>query len=223
MFFGVLTIFTSSFIISVEHGVMPKLFCALRCLRKKDEHIRLFRIPADGFQRKQWISAIGTSGHHHIAVFAINISLQVRGEIKKHSNVNMLFFFYLGQPSWDHSHIDFVPSIFSRPPNQPENACNEIEQSDGTGEHSNSNSNIDGTGEHSNSNSNIDGTREHSDSNSNIVEIGCSVGEFGTGIGSVGFDQCEGDASDDHGNCANNGDVDKSDTGCEEGDDVFFF
>ena len=140
-----------------------------------------------------------------------------------------------------------MPSIFSRPPNQPGNACNEIVQSDGTGEHSNSNSNIDGTGEHSNSNSNIDGTGEHSNSNSNIdgtgehsnsnsnidgtgehsnsnsntVEIGCSVGEFGTGIGSVGFDQCEGDASDDHGNCANNGDVDEFDTNCEEGDDVF--
>ena len=26
----------------------------------------------------------------------------------------------------------------------------------------------------------------------------------------------EGDASDDHGNCANNGDVDERDTGCEE-------
>ena len=75
---------------------------------------------------------------------------------------------------------------------------------------------------HPNSNSNIDGTGEHSNSNSNIVEIGCSVGEFGTGIGSVSLDQCEGDASDDHGNCANNGDVDESDTGCEEGNDVFF-
>ena len=70
------------------------------------------------------------------------------------------------------------------------NVCNEIVQSDGTGEHSNA--------------------------SSNIVEIGCSIGEFGTGIGSVGFDQCEGDASDDHGNCANNGDVDERDTGCEE-------
>ena len=68
-FFGVLTIFTSSFIVSVEHGVMPKLFCALRCLRKKDENIRLFRIPADGFQRKRWIAAIGfvrTSPHSRI-------------------------------------------------------------------------------------------------------------------------------------------------------------
>ena len=48
---------------------MPKLFCALRCLRKKDEDIRLFRIPADGFQRKQWIAAIGfirTSPHCRI-------------------------------------------------------------------------------------------------------------------------------------------------------------
>eukprot|EP00731_Ephydatia_muelleri_P004801 Em0002g977a len=64
---------------------------------------------------------------------------------------------------------------------------------------------------------------EHSTSDSNIVEIGCSVGEFGTGIGSVGLDQCEGDAdmgSDDYGNCANSGDVDESDIGCDydEGD-----
>ena len=68
-----------------------------------------------------------------------------------------------------------MPSIFSWPPNQPGNTCDEIVQSDGTGEHSNS--------------------------NSNIVEIECTVGEFGTGIGSVGLDQCEGDAdmgSDDY-------------------------
>ena len=69
MFFGVLTILTSSFIKKRRARAMPKLFCALRCLRKKDEDIRLFRIPADGFQRKQWIAAIGfirTSPHCRI-------------------------------------------------------------------------------------------------------------------------------------------------------------
>ena len=69
---------------------MPKLFCALRYLRKKDEDIRLFRIPADGFQRKRWIAAIGfirTSPH---SVFVINISLQIRGEIEKKKKVSSI-------------------------------------------------------------------------------------------------------------------------------------
>ena len=61
---------------------MPKLFCALRCLRKKDEDIRLFRIPADEFQRKRWIAAIGfIRTSPEITIFVINISLQVRGGV----------------------------------------------------------------------------------------------------------------------------------------------
>ena len=53
----------------IRLGTRLKLSCTLRCLRKKDEDIRLFRIPADGFQRKRWIAAIGfirTSPHCRI-------------------------------------------------------------------------------------------------------------------------------------------------------------
>lgn len=72
-----------------------------------------------------------------------------------------------------------------------------------------------------------DVTGEHSNSNSNILEIGCSVGELGTGgyCMSVGLDQCEGDAdmgSDDYSNCANSGgpcDYDEDDGYCcDKGD-----
>ena len=64
MFFGVLTIFTSSFIV---HGVRFEV------LKKKKNLVsqRMDFRGNDGLQRSD------SSGHHHIAVFAINILLQV--------------------------------------------------------------------------------------------------------------------------------------------------
>ena len=76
---------------------MPKPFCALRCLRKKDEGIRLFRIPADGFQRKRWIAAIGfirTSPHCRICNKHFVTGTWGDREKKKrtHSNITLFFF-----------------------------------------------------------------------------------------------------------------------------------